>query len=118
MTTKGIEIVVVKRPWGNFRQFTRNVPSTVKILTVKAGEELSLQNHKKRSEFWHVVHGDGIIQVGKRKKNVGEGNEFYIPEGEMHRLIAGSSGIIVLEIAMGEFDENDIIRYEDKYGRV
>ncbi len=112
-----IKIYQEERPWGNFRQFTENSPSTVKIITVKAGEVLSLQSHSKRSEFWRVIHGSGIMEIGDVKHNVVEGDEHYIPLGAKHRLSSGPSGIEVLEIATGDFNENDIIRYEDKYGR-
>jgi len=93
----------VEKPWGNFRQFTHNSSSTVKIITVNPGEALSLQSHKKRAEFWKV--------------DIGEGGECEVPQGSKHRLAAGRSGIMVLEIATGNFDENDIVRFEDKYGR-
>ena len=106
-----------ERPWGNFRQFTHNESSTVKIITVKPNEILSLQSHKKRSEFWHVINGDGTVEIGDSKKEAKEGDEYEINIGDKHRLSAGSKGIQVLEIATGEFDENDIIRFEDKYGR-
>lgn len=108
----------IERPWGNFRQFTHNNSSTVKIITVNPNEVLSLQTHKKRSEFWHIISGDGIVQIGEEKKQTVFGDEHEIGIGEKHRLFAGPNGISVLEIAIGEFDENDIIHIEDKYGRV
>ena len=115
---KELEIYQEERPWGNFRQFTHNVLSTVKIITVKPGEMLSLQSHKKRSEFWHVIAGTGIVEIGGIKKNTVVGDEHEIQVGEKHRLSAGSNGIQVLEISTGNFDEDDIIHFEDKYGRV
>ena len=108
----------IERPWGNFRQFTLNNTSTVKILTLKSNEALSLQSHKKRLEFWHVITGSGIVEIGEVKKNTTVGDEHEIPVGEKHRLSSGKDGIQVLEIATGEFDEKDIIHYEDKYGRL
>jgi len=113
-----LKIYQEERPWGNFRQFTHNVLSTVKIITVKPGEVLSLQSHNKRSEFWHVIRGSGIIEIENTKYNVKEGDEYDIPLGAKHRLSAGKSGIEVLEIATGDFNENDIVRFKDKYGRV
>jgi mannose-6-phosphate isomerase-like protein (cupin superfamily) len=112
------KIFQIERPWGNFRQFTKNDPSTVKIVTVKPNEILSLQSHKNRSEFWHIIIGDGVVQIGEVKKNAKVGDEYEIPIGEKHRLSAGSNGIQVLEISTGDFDEEDITHYEDKYGRV
>ena len=112
------KVFQVERPWGNFRQFTLNDSSTVKIVTVKPNEILSLQSHKNRSEFWRVIAGDGIVQIGEIKKNTIVGDEYEIAVGEKHRLGAGSNGIQVLEIAIGDFNEEDIVHYEDKYGRV
>jgi len=108
----------IERPWGNFRQFTHNELSTVKIITVKPNESLSLQNHSKRAEFWHVIKGSGIVEIGEIKKETKERDEHEIPIGAKHRLSAGEEGIQVLEIALGDFDEEDIVHFEDKYGRV
>jgi mannose-6-phosphate isomerase len=112
------DVFQVERPWGNFRQFTHNESSTVKIVTVKSNETLSLQSHNHRSEFWHVISGSGTVQIGEIKKNTIVGDEHEIKVGEKHRLGAGPNGLQVLEIAYGDFDESDIIHYEDKYGRV
>lgn len=113
-----LSIYEEERPWGSFRKFTDNTPSTVKILKVKPNEELSLQSHNKREEFWRVINGDGIFEVGDKKSIVEEGNEQYIPIKTKHQIKAGTGGMEVLEISFGEFDEGDIVRYEDKYGRV
>jgi len=117
MTIKS-NIFQVERPWGNFRQFTKNNNTTVKILTVKPNEELSLQSHTKRSEFWHVITGSGKVEINEIVKDAVVGDEHEIEVGEKHRLSAGPDGIQVLEIAIGDFDESDIVHYEDKYGRV
>src|SRR3990167_466997 len=101
----------VEKPWGNFRQFTHNSSSTVKIITVNPGETLSLQNHAKRSEFWRVTRGEGVIEVNGAKHHVQVGDERSIPIGAKHRLKAGPNGIQVLEIATGNFDEEDIVRF-------
>ena len=111
-------IFQIERPWGNFRQFTKNKKSTVKIITVKSNEILSLQSHAHRSEFWHVITGSGTVEIGEIKKNTIVGDEHEIEIGEKHRLGAGPDGIQILEIAIGDFDEEDIVHYEDKYGRV
>lgn len=106
-----------KRPWGNFRQFTHNSSSTVKILTIKPNEQLSLQSHAQRSEFCRVIRGSGVMEIGDNKYDVKEGDEYNIPINVKHRVIAGPSGLAYLEIDTGNFEENDEIRYEDKYGR-
>ena len=108
----------IERPWGNFQQFTHNELSTVKIITVKPNELLSLQSHNHRSEFWHIITGSGTVEIGDMKKDILPGDEYDIQVREKHRLGAGPQGLQVLEIEYGDFDENDIIHYEDKYGRV
>lgn len=113
-----LNVFQIERPWGNFRQFTQNENTTVKIITVNPNESLSLQSHKKRSEFWHIISGNGIIEIGDTKKDAKVGGEYEIPIEVKHRLSAGDLGIVVLEVAIGEFDEEDIVHYEDKYGRV
>jgi mannose-6-phosphate isomerase-like protein (cupin superfamily) len=105
------------RPWGNFERFTHNEASTVKILTVKAGQAFSLQTHERRDEFWQVIGGSGIIRVGEKDNDAVTGGTFYIPRHTMHRATGGTTDLIILEIAFGDADENDIKRFEDKYGR-
>jgi len=113
-----LDVYEEKRPWGSFRRFTENLPSTVKIITINPNEQLSLQSHKKRAEFWKVIKGDGIFEINNKKYIVEVGTEKEVQIGSKHRMQAGSDGMEVLEIALGDFDEDDIIRYEDKYGRV
>ncbi|OGG49414.1 hypothetical protein A2704_00930 [Candidatus Kaiserbacteria bacterium RIFCSPHIGHO2_01_FULL_54_36b] len=106
------------RPWGEFERFTLNEPSTVKIIKVKPGEAFSLQTHAKRSEFWRVVAGSGTITVGDIAHPAKVGDQFLVNQGEKHRAEGGSEGLQFLEVAFGEFDEGDIKRLEDKYGRI
>lgn len=108
----------IERPWGNFRQFTKNDNSTIKIITVNPNEILSLQSHAHRSEFWHIISGQGWVEIGGVKTVANRGDEYEIKVEEKHRLSAGGDGLQVLEIAIGDFDEEDIVHYEDKYGRV
>jgi mannose-6-phosphate isomerase-like protein (cupin superfamily) len=107
----------IERPWGNFRQFTLNSVSTVKIITIKPGESLSLQSHTKRSEFWRIIDGSGFVEIDGVKYNTVPGDEHNISVNVKHRAIAGPTGLVFLEIDAGDFEENDEIRYEDKYGR-
>jgi mannose-1-phosphate guanylyltransferase/mannose-1-phosphate guanylyltransferase/mannose-6-phosphate isomerase len=111
------EIYQEERPWGNFRQFTHNSPSTVKILSVKPNASLSLQYHNNREEFWRVLSGQPVVTIGEQKIQAKSGDEFKIEKLQPHRLEAGDEAVQVLEIAYGNFDESDIIRIEDKYGR-
>jgi mannose-6-phosphate isomerase-like protein (cupin superfamily) len=113
-----LDIYQEERPWGLFRRFTNNILSTVKIIVIKPNQQLSLQSHNKRSEFWRVIEGDGIFEIDGKKYIVEKGFEKEIGIEVKHRMQAGSDGMEVLEIATGDFDEKDIVRYEDKYGRV
>jgi mannose-6-phosphate isomerase-like protein (cupin superfamily) len=109
----------IKKPWGEFIQFTHDEKSTVKILVVNPGEILSLQSHQKRAEFWSVVEGTPHFLIGKSTKKYKIGDSVKIGKRVKHRIINKSKKLVrVLEISTGTFDENDIIRYEDKYQRV
>lgn len=114
---ENLNIYQEERPWGNFRKFTENTNSTVKIITVKPNEELSLQSHSHRSEFWRAIAGGGWWDIDGSKQDFLIGDEKFVKIGSKHRIIAGDEGITFLEIALGKFDEGDIVRYEDKYGR-
>ncbi len=115
---KKLETYTENRPWGSFTQFSKNEPSTVKIITVNSNAALSLQHHAKRREFWKIIGGEGIVTVGEEEYSAKVGDEFMIEIGELHRIKAGENGITFLEIAFGDFDEADIVRIEDEYGRV
>jgi len=106
----------VKRPWGYFKQFILNKKSTVKIISIKPHEELSLQKHKRRREMWYFLTS-GKVQIGERRFNVKKGEIVNIPKNTPHRIFADENNVEFLEISFGEFDEKDEIRLEDKYGR-
>ncbi|HUX80737.1 MAG TPA: phosphomannose isomerase type II C-terminal cupin domain [Candidatus Paceibacterota bacterium] len=106
-----------ERPWGDFERYTLNEKTTVKIITVKANESLSLQTHEHRDEFWRVTKGSGVMRIGEKENSAKEGDTFFNERGSKHRVSAGPEGLAFLEIAFGDFDENDIERLEDKYGR-
>ena len=107
------------RPWGSELWLTKEYdnPSMVKILNVNPGETLSLQFHHNRDEFWRVISGDGYATIGETKIPLSVGVECFIPRETKHRLESGTSQLTILELAFGAFDEHDIIRLEDRYGR-
>lgn len=105
------------RPWGFFDRFTLNEKSTVKVLKLKPHERLSLQTHAKRSEFWHVISGEGIATIGGQDMKASAGSNFDIEIGVAHRLTAGDTELVWLEVALGEFEEHDEVRVEDDFGR-
>jgi mannose-6-phosphate isomerase-like protein (cupin superfamily) len=105
------------RPWGSFERFTLNEPTTVKIVRVDAGKKISLQRHAERAEFWRVIEGSGTAYIADEEREIVLDDTVEIPKGALHRLSGGPMGISVLEIAFGEFDENDIERLADDFGR-
>lgn len=112
------EITATEKPWGSFIQYVLNQPVTVKILEIRAGEQVSYQYHHHRSELWIPLDEgaclklDGAIQRPERMEPV------FIPQGAKHQLIGESKDYRILEISFGQFDEEDIVRLSDKYGRV
>jgi mannose-6-phosphate isomerase len=112
------EPITVEKPWGSFRQFALNEPCTVKIITIKPGEALSLQRHEGRSEFWRVLLGDPLITIEETTTPAKPGDEFYVPKEVSHRITGQGTECQVLEVSFGFFDEADIERLEDNYGRV
>ncbi len=105
------------RPWGNFERFTLNETTTIKIITVTPNQSLSLQKHTHRKEYWKILSGNGFATIAGEKKEIKEGDEIFFEENVEHRIESGDAILMFLEIAFGTFDEDDIIRLEDKYGR-
>lgn len=113
------ETKTIERPWGSFKQFANNQECTVSLMTVRPGQRLSLQSHKSRAELWIVLDDSAIIQVGETIKEYKSGDEIWIPAEERHRLTCQSKHPIrVLEVAFGDWQQEDITRYEDDYNRV
>ena len=109
-------VKLVKRPWGEYKQFVLNKKCTVKIIGIKPKQELSLQLHKHREEKWYFLTS-GIVQIRREKKRMKKGEIVHIGKNVPHRIIAGNKEVLVLEISFGNFKEEDEIRLEDKYGR-
>lgn len=113
------EVSFVERPWGSFKQFANNEPCTVSLMTVLPGQRLSLQSHTGRAELWIVIDDNSTIQVGDEINTFNAGEEIWIPANERHRLSnQGTSPVRVLEVAFGNWQQDDIQRYSDDYKRV
>jgi mannose-6-phosphate isomerase len=109
----------VEKPWGRFEQYAHNVPCTVKIITVDPGGILSSQYHHHRDELWVVLEPGAKVELGEEVLSPAPGEKLYIPRGTVHRLsCVGERPVRVLEVSFGEFDESDIVRLEDVYGRI
>ncbi len=113
------EKIVDFRPWGKFTQYTNNQQTTVKIIEVAPRQKLSVQRHQKRDELW-VPLDDGLYAlIGSEEIKMIPDREYVIPRGTIHSV--GNKSIDrarFLEIAFGHFDEDDIERLEDIYGRI
>ena len=108
-----------KRPWGYFEIMSDAPDHKVKRIVVEPGGILSLQRHKQRSEHWFVVAGFGVAIVEGEKKSLRAGSSLDIPKKAKHRVQNSSDeNLIIIEVQTGEyFGEDDIERFEDKYGR-
>ena len=91
----------------------------VKRIVVKPGSKLSLQKHFHRSEHWVVVKGTAEVTVGDRVRSVHENESIYIPLGSVHRLAnPGNIPLELIEVQVGSYlGEDDIVRFDDVYGR-
>ena len=106
------------RPWGEELWLTKTSPSMVKIITVNPGEACSLQYHHNRDEFWRILSGNGVVEIGTESLQTVAGDDHFVPRETKHRFTGGTEALVLLEITYGEFEESDIVRLEDKYGRV
>lgn len=110
----------VEKPWGSFSQYALNTTSTVKILTCKPGQQLSLQRHAHRNELWVALDEGAVVELDGQVLTPDRGAEIWLPANSIHRLScpAGTPHPVrIMEISFGVFDENDIERLEDVYGR-
>ncbi len=110
----------VYRPWGSFTILEDASDCKVKRLVVKPGQVLSLQLHHRRSEHWTVVDGVATVRVGDDEFLLKRNESTYIPVGTKHRLEnATDQDIALIEVQVGDyFGEDDIVRFEDIYGRI
>jgi len=107
------------RPWGHYEGLIQGDRFQVKKISVKPGEKLSLQKHFHRAEHWVVVAGTAIVERDAERIMLRENESIYLPLGSVHRL--ENPGIIpltLIEVQSGSYlGEDDIVRFEDTYGR-
>jgi mannose-6-phosphate isomerase len=107
-----------ERPWGWFETLVSGTTYKVKLISVKPNSRLSLQKHEHRSEHWVVVTGTGVITVEDAEILASPGTTAFIPVGAVHRLEAGDSELVLIEVQRGaKLYEEDITRLSDDYGR-
>ncbi|ARU86605.1 mannose-1-phosphate guanylyltransferase/mannose-6-phosphate isomerase [Pseudomonas sp. M30-35] len=110
----------VSRPWGTFTVLEEGPRFKIKRIVVKPGASLSLQMHHHRSEHWIVVKGMAKVTNGDGARLVNSDQSTYIAAGHKHRLEnPGVIELVMIEVQSGEYlGEDDIVRFEDQYGRV
>ena len=109
----------IYRPWGHYLSLVEANRWQVKLILVKPGEKLSLQMHHHRSEHWVVVSGTAQVEIDERVEVISENQSVYIPLGSKHRLTnPGKIPLKLVEVQSGSYvGEDDIVRFEDFYGR-
>lgn len=109
----------VQKPWGSYTVLEKGERHLLKRIEVFPGEKLSLQSHQHRGEHWVVVSGRAEIQTGDKTLTLEENESTFIPKGIKHRLgNPGDTTLTLIETQLGDrLAEDDIVRYEDKYGR-
>ena len=116
---EGEENRKVFRPWGNYFSLDYSSRWKIKRIEVNPGSSLSLQLHKKRSEHWIVVEGTAKVQIDNKEFFLETNQSCFVPISSKHRLSNPKEvPLIIIEVQIGEYlGEDDIIRFEDKYGR-
>lgn len=116
-----VDYEIFQRPWGFYKTTVLNDYFQSKVISVKPRQQLSLQSHNQREEHWVVAHGKGIVQIEQSEIRIESGSSLFIPKGAKHRLTNTDSkeNLIITEVQIGDYlGEDDIVRYEDNYGRV
>lgn len=110
----------VYRPWGKYDSVDNGERFQVKRITVKPGAKLSVQMHHHRAEHWIVVSGTAKVQIDDTEQFVTENESVYIPITAVHALEnPGKVNLELIEVQSGSYlGEDDIVRFEDRYGRV
>lgn len=109
----------VRRPWGAYSVLVEGERFKVKRIVVAPGQSLSLQLHAHRYEHWIVVSGEALVENGTQRARLLANQSTYIPAGQKHRLHnPGSGELVLIEVQCGNYlGEDDIVRFEDNYGR-
>jgi mannose-1-phosphate guanylyltransferase len=111
--------LTMHRPWGSYTVLEEDPAYKIKRIEVKPGAALSLQMHHHRNEHWIVVSGMAKVVNGEREFFVNTNESTYIPAGHRHRLEnPGLLNLVMIEVQSGQYlGEDDIVRFEDHYGR-
>lgn len=107
------------RPWGRWEVIAIGEGFVLKLIQVKPGGILSLQSHEHRCEHWTILEGEGVVSLDGSECSLGPNYSIFIPAKSKHRIRNESDEVVkFIELQTGDnLDENDIIRYQDEYGR-
>jgi mannose-6-phosphate isomerase len=112
------DILTDHRPWGSFTRYAHNQRCTVKVIDVAPDGVLSRQRHQHRDELWVALDTGLTFEIDGNVVAAEVGAAHLVPRGAVHRVRAGTDrGGRFLEVAFGTFDEDDIERLDDAYGR-
>ena len=108
------------KPWGSYTNILDEEYTKVKKVVIKSGQSPSYQYHFKRSEIWIIVKGNADVRIDDVIKKYTVGDVIRIDKEQKHQPInSGDEDLVFVELQLGEyFGEDDIVRLEDKYGRV
>ena len=116
-----MDSTVVVKPWGSYQNLMDEEYTKVKKIVVKPGEAPSYQYHFKRSEIWVIVKGTAQIKIDDEVHYYRVGDVVFIPKESKHQVLnnGDEDELVFVEVQLGDyFGEDDIVRLEDKYGRV
>lgn len=110
----------VYRPWGSYTVLEHSKRHKIKNIRVAPGKKLSLQLHNRRSEHWVVVKGEALVHVDGKEYSLREGESTFIKPKTKHRLSNHrDTALEIIEVQLGDYvGEDDIVRFEDEFGRV
>jgi len=108
-----------ERPWGRYRNLLDLDITKVKIVEVDPKKRLSYQSHTKRNESWTLIKGKALVTLDGKELRLNVGDQVLVPLGAKHRIEnQGSEKMAFVEVQTGDyFGEDDIIRYQDDFGR-
>jgi mannose-6-phosphate isomerase-like protein (cupin superfamily) len=108
-----------ERPWGYYENLLEEKGYKVKRLVVNPDQQLSLQYHFHRAEYWTCVEGSGYVTIGEGCYHATPHSHYKIDARQQHRLKGGENGITIIEVQLGsQCNEEDIVRLKDDYKRV
>ena len=117
---KGFLSECVERPWGWYASTFAVEGFKTKVFVVNPKQRLSLQSHEHRKELWSIVSGEGVCTVDDKVFDVTNDSFVVVPKGARHRIenLSDTDDLIIAEVQVGgHISEDDIVRYQDDYGR-